>query len=149
MLVGRDEQMAALEAAFASLLAVNQTEPLWALGRWDEALKVANGAMDLYLAPGPVYRAMLQVIAGCILLARGDQAATAQTVLAARDALRSALYEDQHQLPLARLEVLLALDKDGPAAAIAAASASPIRSPRRCCTRRRPRWPAATGKARR
>ena len=111
-----------LSRTSGSLLAVNQTEPLWALGRWDEALKVANGAMDLYLAPGPVYRAMLQVFAGCILLARGDQAATAQTVLAARDALRSALYEDQHQLPLARLEVLLALDKEGPAAAIAAMS---------------------------
>jgi DNA-binding NarL/FixJ family response regulator len=111
-----------LSRTSGSLLAVNQAEPLWALGRWDEALKVANVAMDLYLAPGPVNRAILQIIAGCVLLARGDQAATAQTVLAARDALRSAPYEDQHQLPLARLEVLLALDKDGPAAAITAMS---------------------------
>ena len=41
-------------------------------------------------------------------------------VLAARDALRSARYEDQHQLPLARLEILVALGADGPAAALAA-----------------------------
>jgi DNA-binding CsgD family transcriptional regulator len=42
-------------------------------------------------------------------------------VLAARDALRSARYEDQHQLPLARLEILVALGANGPAAALAAA----------------------------
>ena len=43
-------------------------------------------------------------------------------MLAARDALRSARYEDQHQLALAALEILLALGSDGPAAALAAAS---------------------------
>jgi DNA-binding CsgD family transcriptional regulator len=42
--------------------------------------------------------------------------------MTARDALRSVRYEDQHQLPLARLEILLALAADGPAAALAAAS---------------------------
>jgi DNA-binding NarL/FixJ family response regulator len=111
-----------LSRAYGSLLAINQAEPLWALGRWDEALAMATGAKDLYLAPGPMHRAILQVLAGSIMLARGDLAATAQTVLAARDALGSARYEDQHQLPLARLEILLALDRDGPAAAIAATS---------------------------
>jgi DNA-binding CsgD family transcriptional regulator/tetratricopeptide (TPR) repeat protein len=103
-----------------SLLAINQAEPLFALGRWDEALTVVNQATDLYLAPGPMHRTMLHVIAGCITAARGDLAATVRTVLAARDALRSARYEDQHQLPLARLEILLALGTDGPAAALAA-----------------------------
>ena len=67
-------------------------------------------------------RALLQVITAAIALARGDLAAAAQAVLAARDALGSARYEDQHQLPLARLEILLALGKDGPAAALATAS---------------------------
>ena len=67
-------------------------------------------------------RALLQVITGSIVLARGDLAAAAQSVLTARDALRSARYEDQHQLPLARLEILFALAKDGPAAALATAS---------------------------
>ena len=119
--VNADPQL--LSRTSGSLLAINQAEPLWALGRWDEALKITSGAMDLYLAPGPMHRAMLQVITGFIALARGDLAVAARAVLAARDALGSARYEDQHQLPLARLEILFALGKDGPAAALATASA--------------------------
>ena len=111
-----------LSRSSGSLLAINQAEPLFALGRWDEALKITSGAMDFYLAPGPMHRATLRVIAGAIALARGELTAAAQAVLAARDALGSARYEDQHQLPLARLEILLALGTDGPAAALAAAS---------------------------
>jgi DNA-binding CsgD family transcriptional regulator len=109
-----------LSRSSGSLLAINQAEPLFALGRWDEALTVVNQATDLYLAPGLMHRATLQIISSCITLARGDLAATARTAQAARDALRSARYEDQHQLPLARLEVLLALGTGGPAAALAA-----------------------------
>ena len=120
--VGADAQR--VFRSWGSLLAINQAEPLCALGRWDEALKVANGAMDFYLASGPMHRASLHVITGSIVLARGNQAAAARSVMAARDALRSARYEDQHQLPLARLEILRALDRDGPAAAIAAVSQS-------------------------
>jgi len=111
-----------LSRTSGSVLAINQAEPLFALGRWDEALTIAGEAMDRYLAPGPLHRATLRVITGYIALARGDLAAAARTVQAARDALRSARYEDQHQLPLARLEILLALAADGPAAALAAAA---------------------------
>jgi DNA-binding CsgD family transcriptional regulator len=111
-----------LSRTSGSVLAINQAEPLFALGRWDEALTVAGGAMDRYLAPSPMHRALLQVITGLITLARGEQAVATQNVLTARDALRSARYEDQHQLPLARLEILLALEKDGPAAALAVVS---------------------------
>ena len=118
--VSADPQL--LSRTSGSVLAINQAEPLCALGRWDEALKITTGAMDLYLAPGPMQRALLQVITGSIALARGDLAASAQAVLAARDALGSARYEDQHQLPLARLEILFALGHDGPAAGLAAAS---------------------------
>ena len=118
--VSADPQL--LSRTSGSVLAINQAEPLFALGRWDEALKIASGAMDLYLAPGPMHRAILRVITGSIALARGDLAGPAQAVLAARDALGSARYEDQHQLPLARLEILLALGKDGPATALAATS---------------------------
>ena len=118
--VSADPQL--LSRTSGSVLAINQAEPLCALGRWDEALMIASGAMDLYLSPGPMNRALLQVIAGSIALARGDLPAAAQAVLAARDALSSARYEDQHQLPLARLEILLALGADGPAAALAATS---------------------------
>ena len=118
--VSADPQL--LSRTSGSVLAINQAEPLCALGRWDEALTITSGAMDLYLAPGPMHRALLQVITGSIALARGDQVVAAQAVLAARDALGSARYEDQHQLPLARMEILLALAQDGPAAALGTAS---------------------------
>ena len=118
--VSADPQL--LSRTSGSLLAINQAEPLSALGRWDEALEIITGAMDLYLAPGPMHRAILQVITGPIALARGDLAVASQAVLAARDALSSARYEDQHQLPLARLEIFFALGNDGPAAALAATS---------------------------
>ena len=120
--VSADPQL--LSRTSGSLLAINQAEPMFALGRWDEARNITSASMDLYLAPGPMHRALLQVIAGSIALARGDQAAAAQAVLAARGALSSVRYEDQHQLPLATLEILFALDRDGPAAALAVASAT-------------------------
>ncbi len=118
--VSADPQL--LSRTSGSVLAINQAEPLCALGRWDEALRITTGAMDLYLAPGPMHRALLHIITGSIMLARGDLAAAAQTVLAARAALGSARYEDQHQLPLARLEILHALGGEGPAAALVATS---------------------------
>ncbi len=111
-----------LSRNWGSLLAINQAEPLFALGCWDEAVRTISGATDLYLAPSPMHRALLHVIAGSVALGRGDLATAAQHMMTARDALRPARYEDQHQLPLARLEILLALEKDGPAAALAAAS---------------------------
>jgi DNA-binding CsgD family transcriptional regulator len=105
-----------------TVLAVNQAEPLFALGRWDDALTTADSALDHFLAPGPMNRALLHVIAGSVRLARGDLDAASRSVMTARGALRSVRYEDQHQLPLARLEILLALAADGPAAGLAAAS---------------------------
>ncbi|HEV2537853.1 MAG TPA: AAA family ATPase [Streptosporangiaceae bacterium] len=115
-----DERL--LSRTAGSVLAINQAEPLLALGRWDEALAVAGGAMNLYLAPTSMHRATLQVITGSILLARGSLGPATSSLHAARDALRSARHEDQHQLPLARLEILFALDVDGPAAAVVATS---------------------------
>jgi ATP/maltotriose-dependent transcriptional regulator MalT len=109
-----------LSRSAGSVLAINQVEPLFALGRWDEALAVARESMDHYLAPGPMHRATLQVITGTIRLARGEQEAARGSLLAARDALRAARHEDQHQLPLARLEIVFALSADGPAAGVAA-----------------------------
>jgi DNA-binding CsgD family transcriptional regulator len=104
-----------------SLLAINRAEPLLALGRWDEAVKIANGAVDFDLAPGPMHRASLRVVAGTVAAAQGDLATATQAVSAARDMTRSVRYEDQHQLPLARLEIQLALASAGPAAALVAA----------------------------
>jgi DNA-binding CsgD family transcriptional regulator/tetratricopeptide (TPR) repeat protein len=105
-----------------TVLAVNQAEPLFALGRWDDALAMSAAALDHFLAPGPMNRALLHVITGSVRLARGDLDAASRSVMTARGALRSVRYEDQHQLPLARLEILLALAREGPAAGLAAAS---------------------------
>jgi ATP/maltotriose-dependent transcriptional regulator MalT len=105
-----------------TVLAVNQAEPLFALGRWDDALAIADAALDHFLAPGPMNRALLHVITGSVRLARGDLDAASRSLMTARGALRSVRYEDQHQLPLARLEILLALAREGPTAGLAAAS---------------------------
>jgi ATP/maltotriose-dependent transcriptional regulator MalT len=113
-----DQQL--LSRSAGSVLAINQAEPLFALGRWDEALAIARESMDHYLAPGPLHRATLQVITGSIRLARGEREVARASLLAARDALRSARHEDQHQMPLARLEILFALSADGPEAGVAA-----------------------------
>ena len=43
--VSADPQL--LSRTSGSVLAINQAEPLYALGRWDEALKITSGAMDL------------------------------------------------------------------------------------------------------
>jgi DNA-binding CsgD family transcriptional regulator/tetratricopeptide (TPR) repeat protein len=110
-----------LSRTSGSLLAINQAEPLFALGRWDEANKIIAGALDLYHGAGPLHRALLQVVTGGIACARGDLAAARLAAGTARGIMRSARYEDQHQLPLARLEITLALAADGPAAALAAA----------------------------
>ena len=111
-----------LSRTSGSVLAVNQAESLFALGRWDEAQAIATAAMNRFLAPGPMNRALLHVISGSIQLGRGDLTAAGRSTMTARDALRPVRYEDQHQLPLARLEILYALAKDGPAAALTAAS---------------------------
>ncbi|HEY7430377.1 MAG TPA: response regulator transcription factor, partial [Streptosporangiaceae bacterium] len=111
-----------LSRTSGSVLAVNRAESLLALGRWDEAEAIATAAMDRFLAPGPMNRALLHIIAGSAQLGRGDLTATGRSTMTARDALRSVRYEDQHQLPLARLEILYALAKGGPATALAATS---------------------------
>jgi DNA-binding CsgD family transcriptional regulator len=108
-----------LSRTYGGLLAVNEAEPLLALGRWDEAVKVADGAVHLYVGRGPIHRAMLKVVTGSIALARGDYPAAAEGETAARDMLRGVRYEDQHQLPLAGLEIRLRLATAGSSAALA------------------------------
>jgi len=118
-LANTDSQYLARE--LRSLLAVNQAEPLLALGRWDEALQIADGARDIQLAALPLHRAMLRVVKGRIVLARGDNDAAAEAVSAVGQLLRGSQYDDQHQLPFGALEILLRLATAGSAAAIAAA----------------------------
>ena len=111
-----------LSRTSGTVLAANQAEPLFALGRWDEALKVSRGAMDLYLAPGPMQRATLQVIIGSIVLARGELAPAAPSVmrLATRCVRPATKTSTSCRWPGSRSCSRSA--KDGPVAALAAAS---------------------------
>jgi DNA-binding CsgD family transcriptional regulator len=71
------------------------------------------------LSPAPINRAMLEVIRGHIALARGDLDAAGQAAASARTVLGSVSYEDQHQLPLMRLEISLRLAAAGSPEAVA------------------------------
>ncbi len=105
-----------------SLLAINQVEPLFALGRWDEALSVAEAAREFQFASLPLHRSTLAVYAGRIALARGDAGTAASAAAAAAEALRGSRQEDEHHLPLGLLEMGLRLAVAGPAAALDTAS---------------------------
>ncbi|MBV9096012.1 MAG: AAA family ATPase [Streptosporangiaceae bacterium] len=95
-----------------ALLAINQAEPLYALGRWDAAAEVIGRALDL--SPTPINRALLEVIRGQIALARGVLGVAREAAAAARAVLAGVAYEDQHQLPLARLEIDMGAAEDSP-----------------------------------
>ena len=85
-IAGQDERYMA--RASRSLLALNQVEPLFALGRWDEALAVAEGARDFQFTSLPLHRSMLAVFTGRIALARGETGAAAEAAATAAELLR-------------------------------------------------------------
>jgi DNA-binding CsgD family transcriptional regulator len=118
--VNQDEQY--MGRAWRGLLAINQMEPLVALGRWDEAAAVAEGAREVQLDSMPLRQATLEVLTGHIALARGQVSAAADAVSAARELLRGAPYDDQHQLPFYAFEISVRLAADGSAAGIKTAS---------------------------
>jgi DNA-binding CsgD family transcriptional regulator len=117
---GQDECY--LGPASRGVLAINQAEPLFALGRWDEAIEVARAALDLQFTSLPLHRSSLTILAGRIALARGDVGAAAEAAATAADLLRGSPYEDQYQLPPGLLEIPMRLATAGPAVAIQAAS---------------------------
>jgi DNA-binding NarL/FixJ family response regulator/tetratricopeptide (TPR) repeat protein len=119
-LAGQDEYY--IGPTSRSLLVLNQVEPLFALGRWDEAAEVADGARDFQFTSLPLRRSMLAVFMGRIALARGDVRAAAEAAATAAELLRGSPYDDQHQLPLGLLEISLRLATDGPAGALETAS---------------------------
>jgi DNA-binding CsgD family transcriptional regulator len=104
------------------LLAINQAESLYALGRWDEALAVAQAARDFQYTSLPLHRSNLAVLVGLSALARGDVPAAASAYSAAAELLRGAPADDEYHLPLGRLQILLRLAADGPVLALSAAA---------------------------
>jgi ATP/maltotriose-dependent transcriptional regulator MalT len=101
------------------LLVINQVEPLFALGRWDEAMDLAR---DFRFSSLPLRGATLAVYAGRIALARGDVEAAVSAAAAAAELLRGSPYADQHQLSLGLLEISLRLATTGAWAAVQLAS---------------------------
>jgi DNA-binding CsgD family transcriptional regulator len=88
-------------------LAINLTDSLVSLGRWDEAAEVIEHALEL--CPHPAAFTQLQQLRGDIALARGDLDTATRSAAAVREAVASVRYRDQHHLPLARLEAELCL----------------------------------------
>jgi DNA-binding NarL/FixJ family response regulator len=117
---GQDAQWVA--RATSSVLMINQAEPLLALGRWDEALRVAEEARGFQLASLPLHRVLLEVIGGRIALARGQAGAAAEATSTAAELLRGAECEDHYHFQFGVLEISLRLATAGAAAGIETAS---------------------------
>jgi DNA-binding NarL/FixJ family response regulator len=115
-----DAERHGLARTGGAFLAINLAEPLLYLGRWDEAAEVAGRALDL--APPPRTRVALWILDGIIALARGDIATAARRAGASRVVLAAGNYDEQYHLPLAELDIAVALAAEGPAAAVAAAA---------------------------
>jgi DNA-binding CsgD family transcriptional regulator/tetratricopeptide (TPR) repeat protein len=99
-----------------AVLAINLAEPLVSLGRWDEASEVIERALQLL--PPRLSRSSLWRLSGDMALARGDLDAAAEALASVRAGLDGTRFKDEHQLPLARLEIELRLAQGRPAAAL-------------------------------
>lgn len=115
-----------------TVLTINQAEPLFSLGRWDETVSLADEALDVYVAPVPGHRALVQVLKGLVAVARGDLPAAARAAATARALHRSLVGQggqpgtvsgpgtvstngtaaQQDTLPLAQLRILIAMAED-------------------------------------
>jgi predicted ATPase/DNA-binding CsgD family transcriptional regulator len=92
-----------LARTMGTFMAINLAEPLYSLGRWDEAVDVIERALDL--AAPPATRASLIQLAGLIAVARGDLNTAnraAETAVRIRAGLR---YQAQTHLPVFRLQI--------------------------------------------
>jgi len=119
-LAGEDERH--IGPAARSTLVINQVESLFALGRWDEAIDVADGAREFQFTSLPLHRSTLAVFVGRIALARGDVRAATGAAATAAELLRGSLYQDEYQLPLGLLEISLRLATAGAPAALETAA---------------------------
>jgi DNA-binding CsgD family transcriptional regulator/PAS domain-containing protein len=111
-----------LSRSDGSILSINQAEPLFALGRWDETIAVADDALEVYLTRVPAYRALLQFLKGMVAIARGDVPAAARAAAAAADLRLVTALKYHDNVTLGRLRILLGL-AGGPAAGLAATAA--------------------------
>ena len=105
-----------------SLLVINQAEPLFALGRWDEAIEVADGAREFQFTSLPLHRSTLAVLAGSSRWPGG----TPRPPASGRDRDRAAArLAAAGRAPAAAgpLGDLAAAGHGGPAAALATAAA--------------------------
>jgi DNA-binding CsgD family transcriptional regulator/tetratricopeptide (TPR) repeat protein len=112
----REAEANGLSRALGTFLAINVAEPLFALGRWDESLELAERALEL--SPPTLYQSALRMRLTFVALARGQVEAAAEALSAARKALSDAPYQDQYHLTLAELTVRVRLAADGPAAGL-------------------------------
>ena len=119
---GLDQQdLHYMARASRSLITINQVEPLVALGRWDEALTLADAARDFQLTSLPLHRSTLEVMKARIALARGQAGLAAEALSIAARLLRNSPLEDQHHLPLGAAQIGLQLSTAGAAAAVGTA----------------------------
>jgi len=110
-----DAERHGLARTGGAFLAINLAEPLLYLGQWDEAEAVTARALDL--APQPRTRVGLWLGDASIAAARGDFARAARRAAASRTVLALGAYDEQHHLPLAVVDVHVALATEGPIAA--------------------------------
>ena len=86
-----------------TFLAINLAEPLYSLGRWDEAIEVIERALDL-AAPADT-RASLLTLAGFIAMARGDLETASRTVQPIARPGAAFGFQAQRALPQAKLRI--------------------------------------------
>jgi len=115
----RDAARYGVSRTWGSFLAINEAEPLFELGQWDEALDVIGRALDL--APVPRTRAALITLSGVIAAARGDTGTAAEMASASRAVMSGMPFDDQFHVPHGQLDVSLARAVEGPSAATALA----------------------------
>jgi DNA-binding CsgD family transcriptional regulator/tetratricopeptide (TPR) repeat protein len=112
----REAEANGLSRAIGAFLAINVAEPLFALGRWDESLELAERGLEL--SPPTLHQSGLRMRLAFVALGRGQVEAAAEALSAARKALSDAPHQDQYHLALAELAVRLRLAADGPAAGL-------------------------------
>ncbi|HUN34241.1 MAG TPA: AAA family ATPase, partial [Trebonia sp.] len=115
-----DAERYGLARTAGAFLAMNVTEPLFALGQWDEGLAVAEQALDLL--PSPRTRAGLSLLMSTAEIARGNLDVAAEQLAASRRVFSRLRYEDQFHLVQDHLDIAFRLASGDLAAAVATAS---------------------------